>query len=80
MKQKGKIAAFEDVLGQAFGFAICAPCRVRLDRLPLRLQGRQLDVAIRNLEKHPDRYEIQCFESMTAARLFVALEAERLQN
>ena len=80
MGQIGRLIAATDVAGQDFTFSICTRCTTRLDRLPLRLQCRQIDLAISNLERYPERYEIRFFESTDVARLFISLEAERLRG
>lgn len=80
MVESGRLVAFKDDAGQSFSFAVCSHCTGRLDRLPIHLQGRQLDSAIRNLERHPERYEIRYFKSLDAAKLFVKLEASRLRG
>lgn len=80
MARKGRLIAATDDLGQSFAFAICERCTGRLERLPLRLQGRQMDAAVSNLERHPERYEIRFFESEAAAQLYTVLEAESLRG
>ena len=65
-------------VGQNFAFPVCVQCTLRMERLPVRLQGRQMDIAVSNLERHPERYEIHFFESGEAARLYVRLEDECL--
>jgi len=76
----GRLVAFCDHAGQSFTFTICPRCSGRLDRLPGRQQGRQMDIAIANLAKHPDRYRFRAFDSEIEARLFVKLESERLRK
>ena len=78
--QIGRLVAFCDHAGQAFAFTICQRCSVRLDRLPGRQQGRQMDIAIANLAAHPERYKFRAFDSEIEARLFVNLESERLRK
>lgn len=80
MAQVGRLVAADDAVRQNFAFSICLHCVERLERLPLRLQGRQMDVAISNLEKHPERYEIRFFESEEAALLYVRLEADSYRH
>ena len=80
MAQAGRIVAATDTVGQDFAFSICVPCTLRMERLPVLLQSRQMDVAISNLERHPERYEIRFFESEEAAKLFVRLEADSLRG
>lgn len=80
MAQVGRLVSFRDDVGLSFTFAICSRCSGRLDRLPVRQQGRQLDTAINNLAKHPDRYKFRAFDSEAAAHLFVNLEAEALRR
>ena len=76
MAHVGRLVAFRDDAGQCFTFAVCDRCTARLYRLPLRLQGRQMDVAISNLERHPERYEIRFFDTEEAARLYARLKAD----
>ena len=78
--QIGRLVAFCDHAGQAFAFTICPRCSVRLDRLPGRQQGRQMDIAIANLANHPERYQFRAFGSEIEARLFVNLESNRLRK
>lgn len=80
MAQAGRLIAATDTLGQDFSFSICVRCTLRMERLPVRLQVRQMDVAVSNLERHPERYEIRFFESNDAAKLFVRLEADSLKG
>lgn len=80
MLQAGRLVAFKDDAGQSFSFAVCPRCTGRLDRLPVRLQSRQLDSAIRNLERHPERYWFKTFPDEFSARTYVHLEAERLRE
>lgn len=76
----GRLVAFRDRADQAFVFELCPSCSVRLDRLPGRQQRRQLDSAVSNLERHPERYSIKHFPDDCSARLFVQLEAARLRG
>ncbi len=76
MAQTGRLVAFRDHLGQSFTFTICPRCSGRLDRLPVRQQGRQMDVAISNLAKHPERYQMKAFDSWDAAYLYIQLETK----
>lgn len=80
MKEIGRLISFHDSAREAFVFAVCLPCTVRLERLPFKVQSRQLDAAIRNLERYPKRYYLKNFSSEIEARMFVSLEAERLRN
>lgn len=75
----GRLVAATDTVGQNFAFPVCVQCTLRMERLPVRLQGRQMDIAVSNLERHPERYEIHFFESGEAARLYVRLEADSLR-
>ena len=79
MRQVGRLIAFKDFAGEAFAFAICPRCHARLERLPMRVQQTQLSAAVGILARHPERYELRHFDSVEAAHLFVALEAERLR-
>ena len=76
----GRLVAFRDHADQAFVFELCPSCSVRLDRLPGRQQCRQLNSAVSNLERHPERYSIKHFPDDCSARLFVQLEAARLRG
>ena len=80
MARPGRLVAFTDDAGLSFTFCICPRCAGRLDRLPLRQQGKQLDIAINNLAKHPELYQMRFFDSEAAAHLFVTLEAKALRN
>ena len=80
MARPGRLVSFTDDVGQSFSFAICPRCSVRLDRLPVRQQGRQMDIAIANLANHPERYQFRAFGSEIEARLFVKLESEGLRK
>ena len=80
MRCAGRLVAFRDDAGLSFSFAICPRCAGRLDRLPVRVQSKQLDIAISNLEKRPDRYWFKTFPDEFSARTYVHLEAERLRE
>lgn len=79
-KPAGRLVAFRDHAGQAFVLELCVPCSLRLERLPGRLQCRQLDIAVSNLERHPERYIIKHFPDEHSAHLFVSLESARLRG
>lgn len=79
MAAPGRLVSFVDSAGQHGAFVVCQRCTSRLDRLPVRLQHRQLDAAIRELAKHPERYQVQFFPDKHSAWLFTYLEAERLR-
>lgn len=74
----GRIVAANDDAGQHFTFPICAHCTARLDRLPVRLQRRHLQIAIRHLASAPAEYDVIFHGSAAAAAIFVRLEVERL--
>ena len=80
MAEFGRLIAFRDHASQHFAFGICPRCAGRLDRLPDRLQAKQLEAAISNLERHPERYWFKYFENEFAAHAYVYLEAERLRG
>jgi hypothetical protein len=78
MHTVGRLVAARDEVGQFFVFSVCTRCRDRLERLPIRLQGRQLLAALRQVAAHPDRYPFRQFPGEIEARLYCRLEAERL--
>ena len=79
MAVPGRLVAGVDDAGQAFVFAICSGCTARLNRLRPAWQVRELEMAIRRLEKRPDLYlDVKFFESEDQARLFCRLEADCL--
>ncbi len=81
MKAAGRLVAAIDEARQHFVFSVCRPCADRLDRLPNRLQRKQLNLAIAALARHPERYLPPLFfESGDAASLYCRLEAERLSS
>lgn len=66
-----------DDLRAPFAFALCVPCRLRLDRLPATARMRQHSIAIRRIAENPSVYPIAVFTTEIEARIFVALAAER---
>lgn len=78
--QIGRLIAFTDQAGKHFAFAVCAPCSSRLDRLPIKAQKRQLEAAVFQLSRYPERYQYREFSDRDAAYLFVSLEAARLRG
>lgn len=80
MHRSGRLVAGNDDDDHHFVFAICDRCTLRLDRLPVKLQRRQLQVAVANLARDPDRYLLWCFENEVQARLFCRMEADRLSE
>lgn len=80
MNAVGRLVAATDDAGQVFTFAVCARCALRLDRLPVHIQRRQMFAAFRQISRHPERYpDLRQFPSRAAAHLFVVLEAEGLR-
>ena len=80
MHTAGRLLAFRDDAGVTFSFAICPRCAGRLDRLPVRVQSKLLDVAINQLIKHPDRYAVKAHADVCEARLYIAVEAAHLRG
>lgn len=76
----GRVFAFRDNADTWFSSLICECCAKRLDRLPVRLQTRAIDIAVGNLWKNPDRYPLQPQVGETEAKLYVQLEAARLRG
>lgn len=76
----GRLIAFTDQAGNHFAFAVCAPCSSRLDRLPINVQKRQLEAAVFQLSRHPERYHYRQFPDRDSAYLFVTLEAARVRG
>lgn len=66
-----------DDLEVPFVFALCVPCRLRLDRLPTGARRRQHSIAIRRIAENPSVYPIAVFATEVEARIFVALAVER---
>ena len=71
--------------GLAFGFGglrrlVLGTAQGRLDRLPVRVQSKLLDVAINQLIKHPDRYAVKTHTDVAEARLYIAVEAAHLRG
>lgn len=80
MGQAGRLFAFRDDAGLSWSFAICPRCAGRLDRLPVSVQAKQMDAAINQLIKHPERYAVKQHPDEGAARLYVAVEAAHLRG
>jgi hypothetical protein len=81
MRQVGRLVAAVDDARHHFVFKICANCVARLERLPWRLQRRQLDLAIGQLARHPERYQAPVFfHSAHEATIYCRLEAEQLSG
>jgi hypothetical protein len=76
MRQVGRHVMARDDAGLFFVFAVCMPCRLRLDRLPTRLQQQQHGIAIRRLAVRQDRHDYVSFASETEAAIFCRLSAE----
>lgn len=73
-----QITAWRDDAGQYFSFPICWHCALRLGRLPVNVQAKQLRIAVNRLSDDPARYSVVFHADEWAAKLFVALEAERI--
>lgn len=78
--QTGRVIAYRDDAGQHFTFSICQRCSVRLTRLPISAQQKQLAAAVSAIAAHPERYSLRTFDSAAAAKLYAVLEAERLSG
>lgn len=76
----GRVVSFQDTAGQWFTFEVCLTCTLRLERLPIRLQLRQLDAAVGNLWRHPERYELTPHANETEAVLATKLRAAQLRG
>ena len=76
----GRLVSANDDVRQNFVFPICHHCTARLDRLPVKLQRRQLAIAIRNLADDPDKHGVRVFDDAVSASLFCHLEAARLSG
>ena len=74
----GQITAGLDDAGQNFTFPICWHCALRLGRLPVSIQSKQLRIAINRLADYPARFGVMYHSDKWAAKLYVALEAERI--
>ncbi len=66
--------------GQHFSFPICLSCAVRLSLLPVNVHAKQLKIAINRLADDPSRYGVMYHADEWAAKLYVALEAERISE
>jgi hypothetical protein len=66
-----------DDLCVPFVFALCMPCRLRLDRLPANARRRQHAIAIRRIAENFPAYVVRQFDAEIEARIFVALVTER---
>lgn len=78
MPTVGRLTAACDDAGQNFVFPVCNRCAGRLERLPMRLQHRQLMIAVRNLATDPAVYGVRFFDDADAALIYCRLESERL--
>ncbi len=65
-----------DNLAVPYVFALCMPCRLRLDRLPETARRRQHSIAIRHIAENPSIYPVMTFTTEIEARIFVALVIE----
>lgn len=80
MGATGRLVAFRDDAGVNFSFSICVRCAGRSNRLPRSVQAKQLDAAINQLIRHPERYAIKRHANETEARLYVRVEAAHLRG
>lgn len=80
LKQVGRLIEHRDARGFFAVFPVCQPCRQRLDRLPERVQHRQHSIAVCRLAARPEHYNYNTFSTVIEARLFRALEVERLSG
>lgn len=76
----GRVVSFQDTAGHWFTFEICLRCTTRLERLPIRLQLRQLEAAVGNLWRHPDRYDICPHDTEAEAILAMKLRGAQLRG
>ncbi len=74
----GQITPACDAAEQYFSFPICRPCAGRLNRLPVNVHAKQLKIAINRLADDPARFGVVYHADGWAAKLYVALEAERI--
>ena len=74
------MVSFQDTAGHWFTFEICLRCTMRLERLPFRVQLRQLDTAAGNLWRHPERYDLTPHDSEGEAILATKLRAAQLRG
>lgn len=79
-RQTGRCVAFRDEAGRWYSFDVCLACTLRLNRLPGTLQRRQLDAAVGELWRHPDRYDICPHDSEVEAVLATKLRAAHLRG
>ena len=70
--------AYRDDAEQHFVFAICPNCSHSLARLPVTTQQKRLAAAVRTIAGRPELYRLSFFNSAVEAKLYAALEAERL--
>jgi hypothetical protein len=79
MARPGRLVAAVDDAGTHFVFGLCPACTGRLNRLRVAWQYRELDKAIRMIARHPLQHPgVKFFPGETEARLYCALESERL--
>ena len=76
----GRVVSFQDTAGHWFTFEICLRCTMRLERLPFRVQLRQLDTAVGNLWRHPERYDLTPHDTEAEAILATKLRASQLRG
>jgi hypothetical protein len=74
----GQITAGQDYAGQYFSFPVCWDCALRLGRLPKNVQFKQLQIAVNRLADDPQRFGVMYHADKWAAKLYVALESERI--
>ncbi len=80
MRRIGRLVAGQDDENHHFVFAICDRCTARLDRLPVKLQRRQMQVAISNLARSSGRCLVRFFENSIEANIYCQLEAAWLSE
>ncbi len=76
----GAYLASTDYAGQWFTFPICAACRVRQARLPKQVRRRQDLTAANKVIKHPERYEVNVWNSSDEAKLYARLSADAVKS
>lgn len=80
MRKIGRLVAGQDDANHHFVFAVCDRCTARLDRLPVKLQRRQMQVAISNLARQSEGRVLWFFDTEVEARIYCQMEAARLSQ
>ena len=69
LRQVGRYVQGADHDGAFFVFAVCMPCRVRLDRLPRKAQHRLMAIAAERLAGNESCYQVEFFSSDEHAKM-----------